>query len=79
MKPKVTYHANAAYIRLSKTDVFESEEGTPGVLFSGGRRLLKTLVLGRASIVFHSVRQQKFATKRAGVNMRFDTRQSITV
>jgi uncharacterized protein YuzE len=35
MKPKVTYHAdaNAAYIRLSKTDVFESEEVTPGVVF----------------------------------------------
>jgi uncharacterized protein YuzE len=34
MKPKVTYHAdaNAAYIRLSKTDVFESEEVTPGIV-----------------------------------------------
>jgi uncharacterized protein YuzE len=35
MKPKVTYHAeaNAAYIRLSQTDVLESEEVTPGVVF----------------------------------------------
>lgn len=35
MKPKVTYHAdaNAAYIRLSKTEVLESEEVTPGVVF----------------------------------------------
>ncbi len=35
MKPKVTYHAdaNAAYIRLSKTEVLECEEVTPGVVF----------------------------------------------
>jgi uncharacterized protein YuzE len=38
MKPKVTYHAeaNAAYIRLSQTDVLESEEVTPGVVFDFG-------------------------------------------
>ncbi len=35
MKPKVTYDAdvNAAYIRLSSTDVFESEEVSPDVVF----------------------------------------------
>ena len=35
MKPKVTCHAeaNAATIRLSQTDVMESEEVTPGVVF----------------------------------------------
>jgi uncharacterized protein YuzE len=33
MKPKVTYHADAAYIRLSKTDVSESEEVTPDIVF----------------------------------------------
>ncbi len=35
MKPKVTYDAdvNAAYIRLSSSDVFESEEVSPDVVF----------------------------------------------
>ncbi len=35
MKPKVTYDAdvNAAYFRLSSTDVFESEEVSPDVVF----------------------------------------------
>lgn len=35
MKPKITYDSsvNAAYIRLSSTEVFESEEVSPDIVF----------------------------------------------
>ena len=39
MKPKITYDSsvNAAYIRLSSTDVFESEEVSADVVFDFDR------------------------------------------
>jgi uncharacterized protein YuzE len=57
MKPKVTCHAraNAAYIRLSKTDVFESEEVTPGVVFDFDA---EGHIVGIVGIELHDARGQ---------------------